>query len=618
MAIASPIGTVLLIAGAGLAAAAQAAGPGAACPGRAGYEVLFEDDFSGAQVDESKWNFRVGPRLGLNINGFNLRRNVSQKDGLLVIRNDVEVIDGKTENTGGGIISKQNFGYGYYEVRVKPWMGGKGLHSAFWQKGVSEAGYQNTIFEIDGFEIDSPHAHTTHNLYIIPNGLGRSELPWPHRANMPAELDAQGWLTVGYDYGPEDIKFFQNGRLMATATYPIEFPALIAQQNVWLTALNGVGPVSQDKQPGHSYFDYFRFCARTYPGADLLPNGGFEYNQTQSPLQTPIAWRETGDTDASQVRASAEARSGRYVLRHGAGKPYRVGTVQSLQYIRDGRHSLTAWVRGSAGAASARVWVRSGGRQWSADVAPGPGWARVELPDVVVAAHTVTIGLDSAGQADQWVEFDDLRFMAAGASPVEVRHRPHDPAVDPVWRIFEREPVVFSGNDTFYFLDRNVGLGEAISVTMTVNAERLQDSRPIMRSPRKGKDGWAVGLTRAGAAYCLIGSVAENEVVSRPQSYAPGTPVALACVHDRGRLTLYVDGREAGAVTVSGFGTKDTQAAGRLGATSAWYDAVGEVTVAASPGEAPAPGHVNFAGRLAKVAVYNRALTPSEILALGR
>lgn len=612
------IACLLLAACSGVSASAGADSSGQGCAPGAGYQLLFEDTFSGAQVDQSKWNFRVGPRLGLNIHGMNLQRNVAQKDGLLVIKNDVEVLDNKTENTGGGLISKTNFGYGYYEVRVKPFMGGKGLHSAFWQKGVSESGYQNTIFEIDGFEIDSPHAHTTHNLYIIPNGLGRKELPWPHRANMPVELDAEGWFTVAYDYGPEDIKFFQNGKLVATATYPLEFPALIAQQNVWLTALNGVGPVDKDKQPGYTYFDHFRFCAKSYPGVDILPNGGFEYNQTQVPLQTAIAWRETGDTADSQVMPSADAKSGQYLLRHGAGKPYRVATTQTLQHIRDGQHQLWVWVRTSAGAPAAKVSVLSGGRLWSAVVPQTAAWARLELNDVVVYGNTVTIELDSAGAAGQWVEFDDIRFMAAGGPPVESPQRRHDPAVDPVWRIFERGPVAFNGNDTFYFVDRNVGLGDAISVSMHVNASRLQASRPMMRSPRTGKDGWAVGIDRNGAAYCLIGSTAEHDVVSSPRAYEPGTAVALACVHDRGRLALYVDGQEAASKTVIGFGTNDTQAAGRLGATAAWYDAVGDVTVAGGPGDAPKTGQANFSGRLSHVAVYNRALAPAEIKNLAR
>lgn len=597
------------------ASAPRECGPGT------GYEKLFEDNFSGAQVDMAQWNFRVGPRLGLNINGFNLQRNVSQQDGLLVIKNDVEVIDGKTENTGGGLISKTNFGYGYYETRVKPFMGGKGLHSAFWQKGVSEAGYQNTIFEIDGFEIDSPHAHTTHNLYIIPNGLGRRELPWPHRANMPIELDADGWVTVAYDYGPEDIKFFQNGRLVATATYPLEFPALIAQQNVWLTALNGVGPVSVDKQPGYTAFDHFRFCARRYPGVDILPNGGFEYNQTQVPLQNPIAWRERGDAADSRALASGDAKSGQYVLRHGGGRAWRVATEQTLQHIRDGEYRLWAWVR-SAGKGpqgpEGKIAVRSGGRQWSAALPNSTAWTRVELPGLAVAGHTVTIELASTGAEGQWVEFDDLRFMAAGGPPVESPQRRHDPAVDPVWRIFERGPTAFTGDDTFFFFDRNVGLGEAMSVSLRLQASRWQDARPMMRSPRTGKNGWAVGITRAGAAYCLIGSAADHALVSSPRAYEPGATVALACVHDRGRLALYVNGQEVAARDVAGHGTQDTQAAGRLGATAAWYDAVGDVTVAGVPGEAPQAGHVNFAGQLSHVAVYNRALAPAEIGRLAR
>jgi hypothetical protein len=93
------------------------------------------------------------------------------------------------------------------------------------------------------------------------------------------------------------VIFYDQGKVVAKA----DFPDLVAAQNVWLTALNGVGKVAADKQPGETRFDYFRFYARDYPGANLLGNGGFEYNQDKSDLQRPVAWREEGDAAASRV-----------------------------------------------------------------------------------------------------------------------------------------------------------------------------------------------------------------------------------------------------------------------------------------------------------------------------
>jgi len=71
---------------------------------------------------------------------------------------------------------------------------------------------------------------------------------------------------------PDGVIFYDQGKIVARA----DFPDLVARQNVWLTALNGVGKVDADKQPGETRFDHSRFYARDYPGATLLANGGFE------------------------------------------------------------------------------------------------------------------------------------------------------------------------------------------------------------------------------------------------------------------------------------------------------------------------------------------------------
>ena len=132
-----------------------------AAPPSRDYELMFEDNFDGGQLNEATWAYREGPRTsGTWINGLNRKENVFLKDGNLVIRCQVETINGKTENTGGGVISRANFGYGYYETRSKPFMAGKGVHSAFWQAGGNWDGKpdaNNNIFEIDSYEIDSGH-----------------------------------------------------------------------------------------------------------------------------------------------------------------------------------------------------------------------------------------------------------------------------------------------------------------------------------------------------------------------------------------------------------------------------------------------------------------------------
>ena len=77
-----------------------------------GYQLLFEDNFAGAKLNESDWNYRLGSRKGVGIDGLNLKENVFLADNALHIAVKQEMINGKLENTGGGIISKHQFGYG--------------------------------------------------------------------------------------------------------------------------------------------------------------------------------------------------------------------------------------------------------------------------------------------------------------------------------------------------------------------------------------------------------------------------------------------------------------------------------------------------------------------------
>jgi beta-glucanase (GH16 family) len=157
------------------ATSAAAPSPGAGTPPDAAYELLFADEFDGDRVNTAHWNFRVGPRTGTGIDGLNLARNVRVADGHLIVEARHEVVDGKPAHTGGGLISKHRFGYGYYECRSQPFMAGRGVHTAFWQRGLGGPEH-NSIFEIDSHEIDSTQKIACNNLYVDVSTRGYLEL----------------------------------------------------------------------------------------------------------------------------------------------------------------------------------------------------------------------------------------------------------------------------------------------------------------------------------------------------------------------------------------------------------------------------------------------------------
>jgi beta-glucanase (GH16 family) len=574
-------------------------GVGAAAepPGR-GYVLLYEDHFNGAVVNEKAWSYRTGRRTGGNLNGVNLARNVSVSDGMLRIAVRHETIDGKLESTGGGLISRQQFGYGYYETLSKPFMAGRGVHTSFWQAGGAKP--NNDIFEVDSYEIDSTHKMGCNNLYLHISPLGRP-VPWVSRANVPFEFRPDGWFLDGYEYTPDGIIFYDNGKVVATA----DWQDLTAQQAVWLTALNGAGKVDGEKQPGESVFDYFRYYARDWPGVNLLPNGSFEYNQDRIDPEKPVAWQQEGAAGVAKV-VEGEAARDRYKLRQGSPtSAYTARTTQTLEFLMNGDYRLTAMARSSGGQRLARVRVSGfGGDELSAPIPTSYAWTPIAIPRVPVTGHGVTISVESAGAAGQWLEIDDIEFMKP--PPAGQARRPRKPFTligDPIYTLAKKMPIVFTGDDKFYFFDRSVAIGDAITVSFEMTVRELMSASPIARIPRTGRSGWAVQLTPSGDLVFRIGSMAEHRDVIARQAYRAGVPVRLTFVFDGGTAAIFVDGKGVARESGIPFDTKDATAAGRLGAVTETYQAVGDVIV--HTGER---GPVRkFAGSIRDLAIYNRA-----------
>lgn len=570
-------------------------------PVGAGYELLFSDEFDGDKVNLAHWRFREDRRTDSYMNGLNRRQNVSLSGGSLVITARQETIDGKPENTGGGLISKHQFGYGYYETLSKPFMAGRGVHSAFWQRGGTVP--NNTIFEIDSYEIDSAQWIACNNLYL-QLGTKSQSVPWPHRANIPFALRPDGWFHDAYEYTPEGVIFYDNGKVVAKA----EWKELTAAQCVWLTALNGVGKVDADKQPATTEFAYFRYYAKDWPGMNLLPNGGFEYNQDRG--DQPIAWEQDGTPGAGKVVAGEAAgkEEGGYKLRHASpGGSYKLTTRQSLEFIRNGDYRLTAQVRSSGGQKTARLVVRGyGGPELVQPIAASASWTTLTLPKIPVSNHSVTIAIESEGESGQWLEVDDIQFLKPG--PRTTPAMPFALPSDPIWQLAQHEPISFTGDNKFYFFDRTVGRGEAITVEVTMIPGKRQDAALLARQPKTGAAGWAVLLTQKGQVVFRIGSGASHQDVVAEAGYTPGKTTRVRCAFDRGTATVFLDGKQAAQTRGVSFTTDDPTAAGRLGAVNDVYDAVSDVIAPGTPTTAPRK-YKNYVGALAEVKIYNRALT---------
>ncbi|MCU0794161.1 MAG: LamG domain-containing protein, partial [Opitutaceae bacterium] len=455
---------------------------------------------------------------------------------------------------------------------------------------------QNILFEIDSSELDNPHWVSTNNLYdvIAPKGMSDG-YPWPARFHIPVKPLEGGWFIDAYEYTPEEIIFYDNHVEVAR----IRYDRIRGQQNVWLTALNGFGTIKDTSIfPGESDFDYFRFYAKDWPGANLVSNEGFEYNLDSIDPQEPIAWHEAGDVAASRVTEGGAFLAAAH-LRHSADAPYQVVTSQTLHYILDGTYAASAMVRSSGGQRTATFSVASPkGRTESVTIPATSAWTRILIPAVNISGNEATIAIMSDAAAGQWLEVDDVQFLKPAApDQLVVQSKPFEAVTDPIWRLCER-PTPFR-DGTFSFFGREVGYGEAISVAVSIKPDALRDQVVLERMPRAGDSGWGLRLTATGDVVFRIGSAANHTDVVAKNAAAPDRAVHVACVFDRGTARLFIDGREAAMREGIPQRTLDKTAAGSLGALHR--------TSTKLP----------YSGIVHDMRVHNRALSAAEVAALA-
>ena len=132
-----------------------------AAPPRDDYKLVLADEFDGSALDTEIWGYRSGDK--------NKKENVRVANGSLLIDYTCEEVQKEDQTTdckfwGGGVITNNTLGYGYYEVRAKVFSGVNGLHTSFWTSGYGYGALspkpaykpeENCFMEIDMFEVNS-------------------------------------------------------------------------------------------------------------------------------------------------------------------------------------------------------------------------------------------------------------------------------------------------------------------------------------------------------------------------------------------------------------------------------------------------------------------------------
>jgi beta-glucanase (GH16 family) len=222
-------------------------------PPLAGYRLAWSEDFDGTALDTNKWSYRTDSKHWST----QQPENVSVAEGILHIALRKEKARGK-DYTGGGVISKRPFRYGYYEARFKV-PPGAGWHTSFWTTRLDGSGSTTTNQakqEIDICENDSQNLHqyhaAVHRWWPSHKGFGYKV------ADLP-DLSA-GFHVWGCEFRPQEVRFYFDGKLKHT----VDVSAIPQNdQNIWLTAiashLGGTKAVDDSRLPAVAEFDWVRF-----------------------------------------------------------------------------------------------------------------------------------------------------------------------------------------------------------------------------------------------------------------------------------------------------------------------------------------------------------------------
>ncbi len=401
-----------------LASAAGATPPGS------GFTLAFSDEFNNTAVSQTDWYYRI---TGLYTQGYNRSQNVTESGGALHIRYGYEDVtgDGVADFTGGGVISRHLFGYGYYETSARLFNASAGLHSSFWSMGIraGNAGIGsdpliaqdinnavfpevNQLYEIDGFEHDSPDSMDLGTVAQSSNATGVRQ---GAKSGAQRGINYGAWNTYGFDYEPDATRYYINDVLVFTIDNT-QNAYIFNPMNLWLTALPYKPNSTPGVLPGYSDFDYFRYYKKSLPGANRLGNGSFDAHGPGMTLAIPGGWIENYDKGCSALETT-DVYDGTHALKHSCAQAYLVTTKQNLTYLPNGLYTLSAWIKSSGGQTQAAMRVLNyGGSEQDVNIGASSAWTLITISNVNVTNGQATIAFTSNAAANQWLEVDKVSF----------------------------------------------------------------------------------------------------------------------------------------------------------------------------------------------------------------
>jgi beta-glucanase (GH16 family) len=202
-----------------------------------GYELAFNDEFEGVELDRSKWftrliwNSETLDHLEKEQERYSDHDNHVVKDGVLRLtaRSRPDAAPGGASYESGMIRSDWTTLYGYFEARVKM-PAGLGVWPAFWViSDVSSTGRLTWPPEIDFFEFAYNGRDDTRQMIHFglselsgsPNRyLFASDAFKTRNRDFYAPFDfSAGWHTIGAEWTPDAVTNYVDGVKIVSRTY---------------------------------------------------------------------------------------------------------------------------------------------------------------------------------------------------------------------------------------------------------------------------------------------------------------------------------------------------------------------------------------------------------------
>jgi len=194
--------------------------------------VIYEEDFSGDELDERMWNYDVGngcPQLcgwGNKERQYYTKNNVYLREGKLVIQ--ARNLNGKITSGKIHTQNKIEFQYGSVEVRAKL-PEGTGTWPAIWMLGsdIDEKGWPE-CGEIDIMEYSGKHGSTLHTSLHTPSSHGNTINT---QKSQVRELSAEfhdyrmDWTTDSISFYIDDMQLYSyEPTVKNPKTWPFDKP----------------------------------------------------------------------------------------------------------------------------------------------------------------------------------------------------------------------------------------------------------------------------------------------------------------------------------------------------------------------------------------------------------